>query len=248
MKYVHLLIMPVALLIGGCDLIDDLIGPRTPRGNTNTYSSTVLADAPIAYWRFEELAGWIVADASGRGHHAQKVGTPIPAQTLAGKMGRAFRYVDGVDGVVQNDTMWSRLSAVTVEAWVRADKVQTSEGMIVVDKGSTWNLLIDPLGRPGFQFPGAVPPTTYANTPIVAGQTYYLAGTFGNNIMRLYVNGVLAMERTLQAGIDNRPTPVSVARGLSEGRFDFYGTVDEVAIYDKVLSADAIMRHYNAGR
>lgn len=248
MKYLRLIMIPIALSVGGCHLIDDLLGPRNPGGKTSSYSSTVLADAPIAYWQFEELFGSSVADASGRGRHAQKVGTPIPGQTIGSKTGRAFRYVDGVDGVVQNDTTWSRLSAVTVEAWIRADRVQTSEGMIVVDKGSTWNLMIDPQGRPGFQFPGSVPPTTFSNTPIVAGQTYYLAGTFGNHVMRLYVNGVLAMERTLQAGIDNRPTPVSVARGLSEGRFDFYGIVDEVAIYDRVLSADAILRHYNAGK
>lgn len=247
MKHAKLALIPLAVLLGGCDLIDRLIGTRNPP-STSSYSATILADAPIAYWRFEDLVSPSVQDASGRGHHAQKIGSPIPGQSLGERTGRAFRYVTDIDGVIQNDTVWSKLTAMTVEAWIRADRVQTAEGMIVVDKGSTWNLFIDPAGRPAFQFPGTIPPTTFAATPIVAGQTYHLAGTFGNGVMRVFVNGVLANERGSLAAIQNQPTPVSVGRGLSDGRFDFYGIIDEVAIYDRVLPADAILRHYTAGR
>ena len=120
--------------------------------------------------------------------------------------------------------------------------------MIIVDKAETWNFFLDADGRPAVQFPGGEHKAQSA-TPLMPGQTYHLVGTQANGTFTLYVNGGLAAMFTSDRLIDVRSqNPIYVGRGLSGGFWEFRGTIDEVAIYDKVLTADAVLRHYNAGK
>jgi hypothetical protein len=90
----------------------------------------------------------------------------------------------------------------------------------------------------------------WAESPTVlqVGELYHIVGVYSGGVMRLYVNGVLKGE-DLQAGI---PLPVDNQYGLYIGRgigssFEFAGRVDEVALYDHVLTGQRIQQHYNAG-
>ena len=214
------------------------------------YAATVLADEPVAYWRFEEQSGIVAADDSGRDRPAVYVNGPsFAADVGMDGTGRALSIHDTDEGVRADYAPWTDLSALTVEVWVQPSTVTSTEGMIIVDKGSTWNLFLDPQGRPAFQFPGNVPPEALSATPLVAGETYHLAATFGSGVMRLYVNGALVSEASgLAPSIPSNPTQIHVGRGLSAGRFGVRGVIDEVALYDRALSADAVLRHYDAGR
>ncbi len=236
-----------AAACGGDNPIDP--GPDPGPGASGRYSTTVLADGPVAYWRFEEAAGTVAADSSGLNRAAVYLNGPVVGDSLgADSTGLAVSIENADEGVFIAFAAWTDLPSVTVEVWVRPSAVTSSEGMIIVDKGSTWNLFLDPAGRPAFQFPGNVPPETLSPTPLVVGQTYFLAGTFQNGVMRLYVNGALVDEATgLPPTVPPNPTAMHVGRGLSAARFGFLGVIDEVALYDKALSASDILDHYNAG-
>jgi hypothetical protein len=59
----------------------------------------------------------------------------------------------------------------------------------------------------------------------------------------------------LQAQVPTAGTPLRssneallIGRGPTAGRFDFEGALDEVAIYDQVLTAERVRAHYRAGR
>ena len=224
---------------------DDPAGP----GNLgNAYSPTVLVDGPVAYWRFEEVSGTVAADSSGLNRAAAYLNTPTLGDSVRAQgTGKAVAIRDTDEGVLVDYAGWTNFTALTVEVWVRPDSVTSSEGVIIVDKGSTWNLFLDPLGRPAFQFPGNVPPETLSTTPLVIGQTYHLAATYGGGAMNLYVNGALVSDTTGLGPIPANSTEIHMGRGLSANRFGFRGVIDEVALYDKVLSAQRILAHYNAG-
>jgi len=212
------------------------------------YSTIVRADGPLAYWRFEETAGVTANDSSGNGRNGEYT-TDATQGASAGtaRLGNAVLLQTTSDGVVSDSSAWSNVATVSAEAWIHADSVTSPEGRIIIDKGEVWNLGIDPQGRPTFHL---VLGNVWVSAPdsVQAGRTYHLVGTFENRRAKLYVNGQLARDSTTSFALDTRDQPVHVGTGLSPVRFEFYGVIDEVAIYDKVLSADAVLRHYNAGR
>jgi hypothetical protein len=214
-----------------------------------SYATIVLTDEPAAYWRFEETSGPVATDASGHNRPGFFLNGPLlGANVGATRTGSAIALQNESDGVFVEYATWTNLPALTVEAWVRPTRVTEPEGVIIVDKGNTWNLFLDPAGRPGFQFPGDVPPETLASAPVVAGETYHLVGTVEGGEMKLYVNGALLSEAAVPPGIPARNTPIHIGRGLGPVRWEFYGVIDEVALYDRALSASAILAHYNAGK
>jgi hypothetical protein len=208
----------------------------------------VLSDAPVAYWRFEERCGAVACDFSGNDHHGTYIDEPILGQSVGANTGRAMSLENETDGMRVEYGSWTDMPAVSAEAWVRPSRVTSPEGMIVVDKGFTWNLFVDPEGHPAFQFPGDVPPEVRSPTPVVAGETYHLVGTFQSGVMRLYVNGELVNEATVPISeIPSRDQPIHVGRGVGERRFEFWGVLDEAALYDRALPEEAIRRHFEVG-
>jgi hypothetical protein len=84
----------------------------------------------------------------------------------------------------------------------------------------------------------------------VIGQLHHVVGTYGNNTLQLFVDGVLVDSESL-AGATIRQTAdvITIGRGLSTApRFHLSGGLDEVALYDRVLTAQQIRAHWEAGR
>jgi large repetitive protein len=72
-----------------------------------------------------------------------------------------------------------------------------------------------------------------------------VVGTFDGSTQRLYVNGSLLVSRsqTGTASVTSNPLYLGSWSGSSEF---FPGTIDEAAVYSKVLGASAVASHYNA--
>jgi len=228
--------------------------PTEPRGPNpaplTRYAFAVLDDRPVAYWRFEEEAGVVAMDASGQNRHGRYLDGPVVGDSVGTvATGRAVSLESQTDGVLIEYAPWTDMPSLTVEAWVRASQVSSAEGMIIADKGYTWGLFIDPSGRPSFHLPGDIPPETLAPDPIVAGRNYHLAGTFDDGAMTLYVNGVAVSHGVANVtAIRSSPQPIHLGRGVGAVRFEFHGVINDVALYDRALTADAIVRHYQTGR
>jgi hypothetical protein len=229
------------LAAAGCK--DDGTGPETE----TPYSAVVRADAPVLYWRFEERSDTLANDSSGFARTGTYIASPLLGASVGTlRTGVGLGLQNDSDGVQALPAAWHDLETFTIEAWVRPSRVTTPEGMIVFDKGEVWNLLIDKDGRPAFQTPGGLP-ETLATGPVLADQTYHLVGTHTAGTMKLYVNGVLVSQAPARRPIEARGTPLYVGRGMTPERWEFYGVVDEVALYGTALSADAVLRHYGAG-
>ncbi len=81
--------------------------------------------------------------------------------------------------------------------------------------------------------------------PIKAGTWYYLVVTCRGDDLKLYLDGLecKAMGPVAGFSFDARGFPLSVGSSTAEGAEHFEGSVDEVAIYSRVLSVSDVERH-----
>jgi hypothetical protein len=232
----------------------------------SAYRATVLADAPIAYWRMGVVVGTDVPDETGTNnvltlHQGCAAGEP---GALANDPDTAVTF----DGVSAYATAMDARPfdfpdghPFTLEVWARYDPLDQGDtyGHLITnldqvdatasDRNGYIFYLAQVLSPPlaGFEWdvPGAQQLCNMTALPLHAWG-HYVAVFDGTGIVA-YVNGI-AGNRT-QVGPDKitaRAVPFVVG-ALGPGRSRFAGALDEVAVYDKPLTLERILAHYKVG-
>ena len=233
----------------------DLIGNANPATLTMDRTKTLrarfasavpLPPGLIALWRGETDASDLIG-----GHHGTFfTGTVVttPRVTASGKVGGAFDF-DGTVHVRVSDSAALKPAQLTVEAWVFPTGPNGSPKTIIA-RGSpfnTWDLRLTnnrpqfwSHGGQGLEGPSAIPLNEWT----------HLAITFDGLIKRLYVNGAqLASRNELRALVyDAAPVPVTIGSDWASNASSapFNGRIDEVALYNRALTADEVLSIYNA--
>ena len=238
-----------------------------------SYSQAVQASSPLAYWRLEDAQntpGSVAADMTGNhnGTYCQTLafaeGAPI------GETGQAIQFGEGwIDLGTLPGFGETMAGGVTVEMWVKSS--QTSEGMVFGLGGSTpdqffINLDENPNGTAQDDrirvFGRSDNLATYGgadvDTNITDGQWHYLAITYvgyaNEAEIRIYMADAdeeqtrLVGNAVLSSGmVDSDDFLISaVLGGLNSDtgpRQFFNGLLDEVALYDRVLSQAELDAH-----
>ena len=241
------LVLLLAALAAGCSSTE----PDDDRDDGSGYAERVLADAPIGYWRLEEDLGTVASDHSGFARNGVFLLNPGLGGEVGPRLGEGIHLIPQTagDGMELAHAPWMNVSATTVELWVRPDAVvYPQDARLLFSKGNAWGLQVGTDGHPAFMFPFGGP-IVRAATPLTIGRAYHIVGTYDAQRMVLYVDGALAGERpTGGAPLRTSGEALQVGRGLTGGRFDFDGTIDEVAFYDRALGPDRIRAHFEAGR
>jgi uncharacterized repeat protein (TIGR03803 family) len=213
-------------------------------------SLTILPPAPgvaglIAAYGFNEGAGNIAADSSGRGHE----GVIRRATYTAGRFGGALSFDGKGDWVTVKDHADLDLrNEITIEAWVNPSKL------------SGWNTIAlketaDSLAYALYANDDAPRPAGYVNIGgthrSVAGagslplNTWtHVAMTYSGSVMRLYLNGAEVSRRSLSGRIVLGNGPLRIGGNSVWGEY-FSGLIDEVRIYGLALSPADILRDMN---
>lgn len=230
------------------------------------YEDAVLASGPRGYWRLGEPSGTTAADranAVGAPQNGAQNGTYqggiVLAQTgaLYGDTNTAAG-LDGASAVVDIADSLNPTS-YTIELWAKPD-VLRQQSMMVRTSGNplgeySHEILMYDAGGGVYRFAHYVydgsAKDTRGTTAIVAGQWYYVVGTFAQNgTMQVYVNGV--QEGTPTSVLTPWAGGVKYLLGSQVGaatfgaRSFFDGTLDDVALYDRALTATEIQAHYFA--
>jgi len=217
----------------------------------SSYSSVVLADSPVGYWRLGEAAG-TTADNLGSGGSAID-GTYVGSPTL------------GVTGLLTGDsdtavtfngsTQWV---LIPDNAALDVGDTLTIEAVANVDTGSAWcPIYWKGTGTGRFEVGWSRSFTdmaVYINgvgnvssiEHLTAGHTYHLVATKdGGSYFKLYINGVECTYTYYTAGtvVDNAQDAY-IGYGPDPAYFD--GTLDEVALYDYALTPAQVAAHYAA--
>src|SRR3989344_2616867 len=201
----------------------------------------------VGYWNFDEGSGRVAHDASNYANNG------VASSTWAtGKVGGALSF-DGTNDYVDagNNASLNSTAALTVEAWVYPTSI---EGQGIVSKD---NLTIRSysLYLRASQYPQAALWTSSGYQTIYDTGTKYqlntwqhLAMTYDGSRIRLYLNGVEQGSGVAQAGTITMGA-VNVEIGRTEGNNAecFNGSIDEVGIYNRALTAEEIRYHYNRG-
>jgi hypothetical protein len=216
-----------------------------------TYSATVLADHPVAYWRMDDTTGSTMIDASGNANNGRYVGAYSLGQPSAIAGGAvAFDGQSGAASVMNSPSL--QVDTVTIEAWIKK-RTDTEYGVYVAKNvapgggaGSGWFQLLNSHhnGQLEFRVTSDGAPVVVSNSTLALNSWYYVVATYDGATAKLYVNGKLDGTLKVTAVPKQTADPLFIGR-RTDGLFND-ATLAEVAIYSVALSADRIAAHWQA--
>jgi hypothetical protein len=140
--------------------------------------------------------------------------------------------------VTINDSASLHLTTgMTLEAWVNPSAVNNVGRHVIYKGGDNYYLK-------GTSTKGSRPATggtfngseIYGTSALTANTWAHLAATYDGAIVRLYVNGVQVISRAQTGNIATSTNPLQIGGNSIYGEY-FQGTIDEVRIYNRALSA-----------
>lgn len=217
------------------------------------YAAVVLSDRPRHYYRLDEKQGaTVVHDTMGRADGTIRGGVKLGVTGALEVSANTGAFFDGTGAILvarAEDTG----GASSVEAWMRLDRNDAPSRTIVervdVVGGTTFGFqLAKPADksaafsvfRDGRTFVSAVGAFRFA------GYSHVVAVTRGDAI-QVYYDGHGADPTTTEAVASTALVGPLVIGGSTTGSTPFFGTIDEVAIYDYPLDEAQIARHFAAG-
>lgn len=218
----------------------------------------VLADGPLVFWRLSETVGTTVAStgslsATGQVLNGAALGHdgPRPPVWPGFESGNAAASFDGLNDkidVAANPAF--NPPSFTIEAWARPEAAGGGVlRSVVTCRNSSptrgFALYAGDDGRWQFWLGNGTSWSVAYGPEVVIGRWTHLAGSYDSatQLMKLFVNGVPAQELT-SAYAQNTTRPLRIGAGRTEtaGDYFFSGAVDEVALFDRALEAEAIAR------
>jgi hypothetical protein len=222
---------------------------------TPSVTPSTLIAGPIAYYKFDEGTGTSLADTTGNGNDGTAVNSPSWG---VGKYGSALNFngndtlVSIVDNAGDLDNI-EKQGGMTVVAWINPVNSGFGGAGRIVDKDNNeggWFLSMK--GTNQIQFVGdefATSAMTVISTATVQLNSWnHIAVTWdgkadGNNCL-IYINGVLsATTKTIGVGASGTDSgiPIVIGNRTAADR-GFNGGIEEVAMWDRVLSVTEVSR------
>ncbi len=223
-----------------------------------TFAQNVPTSGLVGHWTFDEASGNVALDSSGNNHSGNLVAGPT--RTTSGQIGGAINF-DGINDYVDMQSDYPLLdnpNNLSVFFWVKLDKLNGNQ--VFVDKydsvgnnreyfiRATNQTLQVLFGNPanGLFFGSA---SSTANVLTSTSKFYHVGFTFESGVFNLYVDGVnipwtgnvptalFNGTKTLNIGAENQG---AVDQGVD-------GTMDDVRIYNRALTALEVQALYSAG-
>lgn len=216
-----------------------------------SYKSAVIFDSPVAYWRLGESSPSDPAKDEIDGNDGTYEGTPTVGVTglLTGDSNKAMQltgdgsFVDSPDIPALNSP-----TEFTLECLVKTANDVGGKSFVSVTLlgASDKYLLFTDSGKDLFlQVTTADGPQNCGIANVLsAGSTFHLAATYDSvtGTAKLYVNGSLVKTQVLTGGVPLAGERVWI--GKATFGYPTNGVIDEVAVYDHVLSAGRVTVHY----
>lgn len=218
-----------------------------------------LIDNIVSYWTLDETSG---TRADSHGNNDLTDNNTVGYGT--GKISNAAdfeysnsEYLSIADGSQSGLDGMSNLS-VSLWAWVESTAINypnliskwsdTARGWAVVILSGKFYFYTNPDGASG------TTTSVAATNSLSTGTWYHLVGTFtsGTNGQKLYINGSLDAQATPIGSVINNNS-AAFQMGNSPGQFGGYssnyfdGLIDEVGIWNRVLSGTEVSELYNSG-
>ena len=210
----------------------------------------------IGHWKLDETSGTSAADSAGSNNGTMQSGLDAGNDSIPGVDGTALEF-DGTDDYISlGDPVALQLTgAMTVSTWVKISIGGNIEELVNRDKNTTdrgYRLVKEASDIACFGV--AVDATTNANvcgsSAMPLGEWVLVTGVYKPSaFVRVYYNGTLAGENTTSIPASARLSTVGPRLGeRGSGASPLHGSLDDVRIYNRALTADEITALYAMGR
>jgi hypothetical protein len=208
-----------------------------------------MATQPVAYWRFNEGTGTSLTDATGNGNTGTWTGTLANAQWGTGKIGGCGVF-NGTDRIVTipDSANLDLTSALTISIWINPVATQVAYTTPIGKDGAYW-----------LEGSGVGTDRQYTwflnngTAEVVAGFITLTAAawnhvvlTYDGTTATTYLNGAVGATNTVGGSVVTNTNTVVLGNRSGFTRF-FSGSMDEVGVWNQVLSSTEISNLYNAG-
>ena len=217
----------------------------------------------VSYWQFDEGQGDIAYDSAGN-----KDGTIYGALWIAGKIGDYALDFDGDDDSVElplNNPVWLPTGDFSLSMWVYPTLgAGNTEVFFDADVGWSghsnrrcgWSVSRrSDNGKPKFVI--VIENNQYiltADTPLYAETWYHIVAVRNGTSMKFYLDAVEdgslpcpLGEIDYDGSYSNDEVRIGAYRASGELGFETDGTIDNIRLYDRVLSAQEIQELYEEG-
>jgi hypothetical protein len=236
-------------------------GPQGAAGADGGSGGAALSDGLWGFWPMYEGGGLIARDVSGNGHAAAL--DPAAASGIVGWQNFGLIESDlpttsgGLDLDIHDSSTgavgtFGRISgtpfggSMSVTAFIRVKSYPTPQNYgrsQIVSKQNSSQFFVNPDGHLGTWINNGT--MNISTGKVNIGQWHYVAVTFDANadVENVYIDGVLDTTHT-QTGSMNVNGDVAIGAAL-DGYYHFEGLIDELRIYNRVLTAAEIIQLWN---
>jgi hypothetical protein len=205
---------------------------------------TLAGQEPVAHYEFEGTN-----DFSNTGTSAAITGEPNGDAQIVwdDERGSHVLSLDGDGDYVYCERSWQDIvtTEITVTAWIKTDSLGSSNG--IVGLGYAWRLRGGSGGNAAFQVMNTDPVSAATGTwPVNDGTWHHVAGAYDGTEYKLYIDGKtnvsIASSGVLKGGATAYYGTIGAHYKRSDGapKMFFEGLIDDVRIYDRVLSEQEI--------
>ena len=210
-------------------------------------ASVSSVDGYVNWWKFNDATGTNAIDSSTNSKTCALYNAPVWTNS-AGGIGSAL-YFDGVTnyGSLGTLTSWPTTGSVSVTAWFRCEDVTAKRIIFAGVTGDLWWLNIDQTSlRIRLYVNGLTPAATYTpGTSITNNIWTFVASVYDEAAAYIYLNSSLSVSNAV-TGTRNAGNAGMYIGGQDNLNY-FKGTIDDVRIYPRALSAGEIATLYSNG-
>ncbi len=201
----------------------------------------------VAHWTFEEGTGTATSDKTGNGNTGTLTNGPTWS---AGKFGKGLSF-DGSDDYVNvgaNEAINSA-GSFTLSAWINPTSFADYRTILVEGVGggysSGYRMLIDTNAKLTCQTGDSNASTQPSSASISVGVWSHVSCVWNGTNKTWYING--AQDSTSAATYNRDVSPAAyIGRSTTASNYPFYGSIDDVRIYNRALSAQEVSNLYNS--
>ncbi len=222
--------------------------PGDPTSRTEVTASVINRNGPAIHLTLDDATGSSEAtDVSGNDRHGTFVdgAGPVSLEETALASGTAAGFENGSHVSVPGSALDEPLDSFAVSCWIKADALPAGL-QTLFGKGDaespTFALLT--FGESLAWFTGGEAPEFTSDPVLVAGETHHVAAIFDNTIgarkVTLFLDGAAVTEVDDPFAVADS-TNFNFFVGAYNGALPYAGVIDDVQVYDRLLTADDIV-------
>jgi len=228
---------------------DSIIVNVSSSDDSEHYTFVDFDKSLIGWWRMDDVEGSNVLDLSSYKNNGTAYGNA--AQTDSGYFGKGFEF-DGEGDYLSLMFDTSDYSEVTISTWVKfAGATGDARNYIYDDTSGSAGSMLTRIDSSNVWYFGVYDNNanfpSVSSTSVCSSDWTHLVGVYNGTDSKIYVNGVL--ERTSNPFAISSVAATSTAGVIGaeyDGTDEWNGTIDEVLVFNRSLSADEILALYNA--